>query len=105
MENARRAAFSFFPKRSGGCAPEAFVVAKQPSAALSVTPAVRLRHSEKLRCFYLDAARTRLEKTSAKILWNSLGTSNCLVFHILQNSMYVQQKKETHSGLKLILSE
>ncbi len=37
--------------------------------------------------------------------WNSLGTSNCLVFHILQNSMYVQQKKETHLGLKLILSE
>ncbi len=27
----------FFPKRSGGSAPEAFVVAKQPSAALSVT--------------------------------------------------------------------
>ncbi len=27
----------FIPKRSGGCAPEAFVVAKQPSAALSVT--------------------------------------------------------------------
>ncbi len=27
----------FFPKRSGGCAPEAFVVAKQPSGALSVT--------------------------------------------------------------------
>ncbi len=25
---------------------------------------MRLRHSEKLRCFYLDAARTRLEKTS-----------------------------------------
>ncbi len=40
-----------------------------------------------------------------KILWHSLGTNNCLVFHILQNSMYVQQKKETHSGLKLILSE
>ncbi len=38
MENARRAAFFFLPKRSGGCAPEAFVVAKQPSAALSVTP-------------------------------------------------------------------
>ncbi len=37
MENARRAAFSFFPMRSGGCAPESFVVAKQPSAALSVT--------------------------------------------------------------------
>ncbi len=60
----------FSPKRSGGCAPEAFVVAKQPSAALSVTRrlqegAVRLRHSEKLRCFYLDAARTRLEKMSA----------------------------------------
>ncbi len=34
--NARRAAFSFFPMRSGGCAPEAFVVAKQPSAALSL---------------------------------------------------------------------
>ncbi len=72
MENARRAAFSFFPKRSGGCAPEAFVVAKQPSAALSVTrrkfrhmTCGALRHSEKLRCFYLDAARTRLEKTSA----------------------------------------
>ncbi len=32
--------------------------------------AVRLRHSEKLRCFYLDAARTRLEKTSASLpLW------------------------------------
>ncbi len=30
-------------------------------------PAVRLRHSEKLRCFYLDAARTRLEKTSASL--------------------------------------
>ncbi len=28
-------------------------------------PVVRLRHSEKLKCFYLDAARTRLEKTSA----------------------------------------
>ncbi len=67
-----RAAFSFFPKRSGGCAPEAFVVAKQPSAALSVTRRKfrhmtrgALAHSEKLRCFYLDAARTRLEKTSA----------------------------------------
>ncbi len=33
-------------------------------------PAVRLRHSEKFRCFYLDAARTRLEKTSASLpLW------------------------------------
>ncbi len=33
-------------------------------------PAVRLRHSEKLRCFYLNAARTRLEKTSASLpLW------------------------------------
>ncbi len=33
-------------------------------------PAVRSRHSEKLRCFYLDAARTRLEKTSASLpLW------------------------------------
>ncbi len=33
-------------------------------------PVVRLRHSEKLRCFYLDASRTRLEKTSASLpLW------------------------------------
>ncbi len=32
-------------------------------------PAVRLRHSEKLRCFYLDAARTRLEKTASLPLW------------------------------------
>ncbi len=31
---------------------------------------LHLRHSEKLRCFYLDAARTRLEKTSASLpLW------------------------------------
>ncbi len=31
---------------------------------------MRLRHSEKLRCFYLDAARMRLEKTSASLpLW------------------------------------
>ncbi len=29
-------------------------------------PAVRLRHSEKLRCFYLDAARTRLEKRARR---------------------------------------
>ncbi len=36
VQNARCAAFSFFPKRSGGCAPEAFVV-EQPSAVLSVT--------------------------------------------------------------------
>ncbi len=43
MENARRAAFSFFPMRSGGCVPEAFVVAKQPSAALSVTRR-KIRH-------------------------------------------------------------
>ncbi len=37
MENARRAAFSFFQSARAVCAPEAFVVAKQPSAALSVT--------------------------------------------------------------------
>ncbi len=35
----------------------------------------------------------------------SLWTSNCLVFHVPQNSIYVQQKTETHSGLKQILSE
>ncbi len=39
------------------------------------------------------------------IICKSLLTSNCLVFHLLQNSMYVQQKKETHSGLKPILSK
>ncbi len=39
--------FSFFPKRSGGCAPEAFVIAKQPSAVLSVT---RRKLSHDLRC-------------------------------------------------------
>ncbi len=47
MENARRAAFSFFPKRSGGCAPEAFVVAKQPSAALRYKKEIS---SHDLRC-------------------------------------------------------
>ncbi len=31
---------------------------------------LHLRHSEKLRCFYFDAARTRLEKTTASLpLW------------------------------------
>ncbi len=40
-----------------------------------------------------------------KILCKSLRTRNCLVFHILQNIIYVQQKKETHSGLKLNSSE
>ncbi len=52
-----------------------------------------------------DISKDVGNQTVAGPLWNSLGTSNCLVFHILQNSMYVQQKKETHSGLKLILSE
>ncbi len=28
-----------------------------------------------------------------------------LVFHVLQNRIYFQQKKETHSGLKQLLSE
>ncbi len=64
MENARRAAFSFFPKRSDGCAPEAFVVAKQPSAALSVTRR-KFRHMTRGALAAFDAARTRLEKTSA----------------------------------------
>ncbi len=30
---------------------------------------------------------------------------DCLIFHVLQNSIYVQQKKETHSCLKLTLSK
>ncbi len=30
---------------------------------------------------------------------------DCLIFYVLQNSIYVQQKKETHSGLKLILNK
>ncbi len=37
--------------------------------------------------------------------YGSQWTSNCLVFHVLQNSIYVQQKKETHSGLKQLLSK
>ncbi len=39
------------------------------------------------------------------ILQKSLWTGNSLVTHILQNSIYVQQKKETHSGLILNLNE
>ncbi len=35
-------------------------------------PAVRSRHSEKLRCFYLDAARTRLEKRARRTATASL---------------------------------
>ncbi len=35
----------------------------------------------------------------------SVWTSNCLVTYILQNNFYVQQKKETHSGLKQLESE
>ncbi len=56
----------FFPKRSGGCAPEALSLLSNHQLRSPLQEgAVRLRHSEKLRCFYLDAARTRLEKTSA----------------------------------------
>ncbi len=33
---------------------------------------MRLRHSEKLRCFYLDAARTRLEKRARRTATASL---------------------------------
>ncbi len=50
-------------------------------------PAVRLRHSEKLRCFYLDAARTRLEKTSrvtrvTLVLWIGNETLRSLALRI-----------------------
>ncbi len=38
-------------------------------------------------------------------IWKSLGSSNYLVTHILQNNFYIQQKKETHSGLKQLESE
>ncbi len=35
------------------------------------------------------------------ILWNSVGTGNCLVIHIIQNIFFcVQQKKEIHTGLE-----
>ncbi len=40
-----------------------------------------------------------------QLLWKSLWTSHCLVTNIIQNNIYVQLKKETHSGLKLNLSE
>ncbi len=39
------------------------------------------------------------------ILQKSLWTGNSFVTHILQNSIYVQQKKETHPGLILNLNE
>ncbi len=41
------------------------------------------------------------DRRKKKILWKTLSTSNCLVTNIIQNSIYVQQKNETHSGLKL----
>ncbi len=40
-----------------------------------------------------------------KKLFKALGTSNCLFTHVLQINFYVQQKKETHSGLKQLESE
>ncbi len=54
----------FFPKRSGGCAPAALSVTRRCGALAAFW---------KLRCFYLDAARTRLKKTSASLpLWRIL---------------------------------
>ncbi len=70
-ENARCAAFSFFPKRSGGCSAEAFVVAKQPSAALSVTGR-KFRHMTcgALAAFWKVEMFLSLERTSASLpLW------------------------------------
>ncbi len=65
----------FFPKRSGGCAPEAFVVAKQPSAALCY---------KKVRCacgilkswyVFISMRRGRAWKKRARIphfyIWNN----------------------------------
>ncbi len=43
QQNMTGFGFQLGPMRSGGCAPEAFVVAKQPSAALSVTRR-KIRH-------------------------------------------------------------
>ncbi len=41
-----------------------------------------------------------------KILWNSMGTKNCLVTHILHNMFFcVQQKKEIHTGLEQLDGE
>ncbi len=69
MENARRAAFSFFPMRSGGLSLLSNHQLRSPLQEGNCHMTC-LRHSEKLRCFYLDAARTRLEKTSASLpLW------------------------------------
>ncbi len=35
------------------------------------------------------------------ILWKSMGTSNCLVIHIIQNIFFcVQQNTEIHTGLE-----
>jgi len=40
------------------------------------------------------------------LLWKSMGTSNCLVTHILQNIFfYVQQKKEINTGMEQHYSE
>ncbi len=42
----------------------------------------------------------------AKILWKPMATINCLVSNILQSVIfYVQQKKETHTGLEQLESE
>ncbi len=67
MENARRAAFSQSARAVALRRRLSLLSNHQLRSPLQegnfVTwPAVRLRHSEKLRCFYLDAARTRLEK-------------------------------------------
>ncbi len=65
MENARRAAFFFFSK---ALRRRLSLLSNHQLRSPLQEGAVRLRHSEKLRCFYLDAARTRLEKTSLP-LW------------------------------------
>ncbi len=71
-KNARRAAFSFFfqSARAVALRRRLSLLSNHQLRSPLQEGAVRLRHSEKLRCFYLDAARTRLEKTSASLpLW------------------------------------
>ncbi len=72
MENARRAAFSFFSQSARAVAlrRRLSLLSNHQLRSPLQEGAVRLRHSEKFRCFYLDAARTRLEKNCASLpLW------------------------------------
>ncbi len=74
MENARRAAFSFFfqSARAVALRRRLSLLSNHQLRSPLQEGAVRLRHSEKLRCFYLDAARTRLEKRARRTATASL---------------------------------